>query len=146
MGTLAFVKWLMKREKRLALSLLEIWLMLILKAANGRWVEAEKVMAIAFLLEKVYGLTKACFVPGRIPWSRDVDAALRRLASLGLIEKLPQGGAYRLTERGRMAVERCPLSDVKIRYPFADIQFFIDWNIDTLVEYIRVNYPEFVKT
>ncbi len=56
--------------------------MLILKATNGRWVEAEKVMAIAFLLEKVYGLTKACFVPGRIPWSRDVEQLIQHICKV----------------------------------------------------------------
>jgi hypothetical protein len=118
--------------------------MLILKATNGRWVEADKAMAIAFLLEKVYGLSKACFVPGRIPWSRDVGAALRRLVELKLAEASPQGNAYRLTEEGRVAVERYPLNDPKLRYPFILIKFFIDWNVDALREYIHVNYPDWV--
>jgi hypothetical protein len=139
------MKWLRKRKKAIDLSWLEIWILLILKAAGGRWVDVKKIMAVVFLLERVYGLSKACFIHGRIPWSRDVDGALRRLASLGLVDVLPQGGAYRLTESGRMAVERYSLSDVRIRYPFSCIKFFIDWDVDTLAEYIQVNYPDWVK-
>jgi DNA-binding PadR family transcriptional regulator len=100
-------------------------------------------MAVIFLLERVYGLARARFVPGRIPWSGDVVNALRRLASLGLVEEL-HGRAYRLTEDGRMAVERYSMGDPRIRYPFADIRFFIEWDTNTLAEYIKVNYPEWV--
>jgi hypothetical protein len=142
-----FVKWLRERRKRAVfLNLLEIWILLVLKAA-GTWVRTDKIMIIIFLLEKVYGLAGACFVRGRIPWSipwsGDVVNALRRLTSLGLVEELPQGiGAYRLTENGRTAVERYSMSDPKIRYPYADAKFFIEWDMDALAEYIRVNYPE----
>ena len=135
------MKWLRGKKKVVSLSLLEIWILLILKAGGG-WVGADKVMAIIFLLERVYGLAKVCFVPGRIPWSRDVANALNRLTSLGLAEALPQGGAYRLTENGRMAVERYSLSDLRLRYPYNLIKFFIGWNTDALADYIRVNYPE----
>jgi len=141
-GVSVFVMRPKEGEKGPVLSLLEVWIMLILKAANGRWVEADKIMAIALLLEKIYGLTKACFVPSRIPWSRDVDAALKRLAELKLAEASPQGGAYRLTEEGRVAVERYPPNDPRIRYPFSCIKFFADWSTDTLAEYIQVNYPD----
>jgi hypothetical protein len=140
------MKWLRERRKKTAdLGWLEIWILLVLKAAGGRWVDLKKVMAIVFLLERVYGLSRARFVPGRVPWSRDVVDALRRLASLGLVEE-SLGGGYRLTESGRMAVERYPLSDVRIRYPYADIRLFIEWNVDTLAEYIQVNYPDWVET
>jgi hypothetical protein len=134
------MKWLRERRKRaVSLSLLEIWILLVLKAAGGRWVVTDKIMIIIFLLEKVYGLTKACFLPGRI-WSGDVVNALRRLISLGLIEEL-HGKAYRLTENGRMTVERYSMSDPKIRYPYADAKLFIEWDVNTLREYVRVNYP-----
>ena len=135
------MKWLRKRRKKaVPLSLLEIWILLVLKAAGGRWVGTDKIMIIIFLLEKVYSLTKACFLPGRI-WSGEVVAALRRLTSLGLVEESPQG-AYRLTENGRMTVERYSMGDPKIRYPYADAEFFVEWDVNTLREYVRVNYPE----
>jgi len=135
------MKWLRERRKRaMSLSLLEIWILLVLKAAGGRWVGTDKIMIIIFLLEKVYGLTRACFMPGRI-WSGDVVNALRRLTSLGLIEEL-HGKAYRLTENGRMTVERYSMSDPKIRYPYVDAKLFIEWDVNTLREYVWVNYPE----
>jgi len=137
------MKWLKERRKTITLDWLEIWILLILKAANGRWVGVDKIMAVIFLLERVYGLAKIRFVRGRIPWSGDVAAALRRLASLGLVEEL-HGKAYRLTENGRMAVERYSMSDPRIRYPFANIRFFIEWDADALAEYIKVNYPEWI--
>ena len=137
------MKWLKERRKMLSLNWLEVWILLILKAAGGRWVGVDKIMAIIFLLEKVYGLTKARFVRGRIPWSGDIAAALKRLASLGLVEET-LGKAYRLTENGRMAVERYSMSDPRIRYPYVDASFFIEWDIDALAEYIKVNYPEWV--
>ncbi len=134
------MKWL-KRRKAPDLNWLEIWILLILKAGGG-WVGVDKIMAITFLLARVYGgpngLIKVCFVPG--PWSEDVDFALKRLTSLGLIEGR-EGGAYRLTESGKAVVEGYPMSDVRFRYPYAEIRFFIDWDVGTLKEYIRVNYP-----
>jgi hypothetical protein len=137
------MKWLKERRKTINLNWLEVWLLLVLKAANGRWVGVDKIMAVIFLLERVYGLARARFVPGRVPWSGDVVNALRELASLGLVEEL-HSRAYRLTENGRMAVERYSMGDPRIRYPFADIRFFIGWDVDALAEYIRVNYPEWV--
>jgi len=136
------MKWLRERKRVASLNLLEIWILLILKAAAGRWVRVDKIMAIVFLLERKYGLSKARFVPGVIPWSGDVVVALRRLASLGLAEELPQGGAYRLTEEGRMTIERYSLGDPKLRYPFIDMKSFIEWDVNALAKHIRVNYPE----
>ncbi len=68
-------------------------------------------------------------MPGHIPRSGDVVNALRGLASLGLVEEF-YGKAYRLTENGKMVVERYSMGDPRIRYPFADIRFFIGWDID----------------
>ena len=129
MDVLVFVVWL--KEGRFVPSLLEIWLMLVLKAVNGRWVEADKIMALAFLLEKVYGPTRACFAPDRIPWRRRRRA--EEAVELKLAEASPQGSAYRFTEEGRMAVERYSLNDPKLRHPFSLI-IFIDWNTDALAE------------
>ena len=140
------MRWERRRKAAMSLDLLEVWLLLILKAAGGQWVRVDKIMAIMFLLERVYGLTRSRFAPGRIPWSRDVKCALERLTSLGLAEALPQGGAYRLTEGGRMAVERYSTSDPRIKYPYADIRFFIEWDVDALAEFILVNYPEWVSS
>ncbi len=134
------MKWL-KRKKMPDLNWLEIWITLILHAAGGGWVGIDKIMAITFLLARVYGgpngLIKVCFVPG--PWSEDVDFALKKLASLGLIEE--REGAYRLTESGKAVVERYPMKDVRFKYPYSEAKFFIEWDLNTLKEYIRVNYP-----
>jgi hypothetical protein len=137
---LSAMKWL-GEKKKVDLNWLEVWILLTLKAA-GNWVGIEKIMAIIFLLERVYGLSKTQFVPSRIPWSNDVVDALSRLTSLGLVEA--SGSSYRLTEDGLKVVKRYPLSKVVYRYPFSCIQFFIDWDIDTLAEYIKANYPEWV--
>ena len=137
------MKRLKERGKTITLDWLKIWILLILKAAGGRWVGVDKIMAIIFLLERVYGLTKARFVRSRIPWSGNVVNALKELASLGLVEET-LGEAYRLTENGRMAVERYSMGDPRIRYPYVDASFFIEWDVDALAEYIKVNYPEWV--
>jgi hypothetical protein len=127
-----------RRKRGPDLNWLEVWILLIL-AAGGGWVGVDKIMAIAFLLERAYGssLIRACFVPG--PWSEDVIAALKRLTSLGLAEEM--GGAYRLSEKGKMVIESYPMNDVKIRYPYVEIKFFVKWDVGSLKEYIRVNYP-----
>jgi hypothetical protein len=135
------MKWLKERRKAPDLGWLEVWMLFILKAAGGGWVGADKIMAVAFLLERIYGgpngLVKVCFVPG--PRSEEVVNALRRLVSLGLVEE--QGNAYRLTDEGKAVVESYPMDDVRFRYPYVDVQFFVEWNINSLKEYIRVNYP-----
>jgi hypothetical protein len=132
---------LKERRKAPDLGWLEVWMLFILKAAGGGWVGVDKIMAVAFLLERIYGgpngLVKVCFVPG--PWSEEVVNALRRLVSLGLVEE--QGNAYRLTDEGKAVVESYPMDDVRFRYPYVDVQFFVEWNINSLKEYIRVNYP-----
>jgi hypothetical protein len=135
------MKWLRERRKA-DFNWLEVWILYVLRAAGG-WVDVEKIMAIVFLLERVYGLSKACFLPGRIPRSRDVVDALARLTSLGLVEA--SGNSYRLTEDGLAVVKRYPLNKVEYRYPFSCIEFFIDWPTDSLAEYIRVNYPEWTN-
>jgi hypothetical protein len=133
------VKWLKREKKAPDLNWLEIWILLILKA--GGWVGIDKIMAITFLLERVYGglngLAKVCFVPG--PWSEDVVSALKRLVAQGLAEE--REGTYRLSEKGKTVVESLPMSDVKVKYPYADIKFFVEWDISALKEYIQVNYP-----
>jgi len=142
------MRWLGERRRKAVvnLDLPEVWILLILKAAKGGWVRLDKIMAIMFLLERVFGLARARFTPGRIPWSQDVKCMLERLVSLGLAEALLQGDAYRLTENGRMTVERYSMKDPRIRYPYASIRFFIEWDINALAEYILVNYPEWVKS
>jgi len=133
------MKWLRKRREVPDLNWLEVWILLILKA--GGLVGIDKVMAITFLLERVYGgpngLIKVCFAPG--PWSEDVVGALKRLVAQGLVEE--HEGTYRLSEKGKTVVESFPMDDVKIKYPYAEIELFIEWNVNTLKEYIQVNYP-----
>jgi uncharacterized protein YwgA len=75
----------------------ELWILLILKAAGGEVCCKTKIVKILFLLEKVYGITGVRFEPYSYgPWSKDVEDALRRLVELGLVEErelqsLPMG-------------------------------------------------------
>ena len=134
----------------------ELWILLILKAAGGEVCCKTKIMKILFLLERVYGVTGVGFEPHDYgPWSKEVEDALRRLVELGLIEerelpKPPEGQehtgvmyVYRLTEKGRRAVERIPLKDPRWRLPYEDVKFFVGWDVRDLVEYIYINYPEY---
>jgi len=134
----------------------ELWILLILKAAGGEVCCKTKIMKILFLLERVYGVTGVGFEPYDYgPWSKEVEDALRRLVELGLIEegelpKPPEGPehtgvmyVYRLTEKGRRALERIPLKDPRWRLPYEDVKFFVEWDVRDLVEYIYVNYPEY---
>ncbi len=67
---------------------MELWILLILKAAGGKVCCKTKIMKILFLLEKVYGITGVKFEPYSYgPWSKDVKGALRRLVELGLVEE-----------------------------------------------------------
>ena len=45
---------------------------------------------------------------------------------------------YRLTEKGRRAVEKIPLKDPKWRVPYAAVRFFVGWDVRDLTEYIYV--------
>lgn len=134
----------------------ELWILLILKAAGGEVCCKTKIMKILFLLERVYGIIGVKFEPYNYgPWSKDVEDALRRLAELGLVEerelqKPPEGPehtgvihVYRLTEKGRSVVEKIPLKDPRWRLPYADVKFFVGWDVRDLMEYIYVNYPEY---
>jgi uncharacterized protein YwgA len=104
----------------------ELWILLILKAAGGEVCCKTKIMKILFLLERVYGIVGVRFEPYNYgPWSKDVEHALRRLVELGLVEERelqkPLEGPehtglmyiYRLTEKGREVVEKIPLKDPK---------------------------------
>ena len=134
----------------------ELWILLILKAAGGEVCCKTKIMKILFLLERVYGIIGVKFEPYNYgPWSKDVEDALRRLAELGLVEerelqKPPEGPehtgvihVYRLTKKGRSVVEKIPLKDPRWRLPYADVKFFVGWDVRDLMEYIYVNYPEY---
>jgi len=134
----------------------ELWILLILKAAGGEVCCKTKIMKILFLLERVYGIIGVKFEPYSYgPWSKDVEDALMRLVELGLVEegelqKPPEGPEhtglmylYRLTEKGRKVVEKIPLKDPKWKLPYSDVEFFVEWDVRDLMEYIYVNYPEY---
>ncbi|NAZ33494.1 MAG: hypothetical protein GU356_04310 [Pyrobaculum sp.] len=162
---LSAVRWLnvIKRKKDRdmeteikKLKPVELWILLVLKAAGGEVCCKTKIMKILFLLERVYGIIGVKFEPYNYgPWSKDVEDALRRLVELGLVEERelpkPQDGPehtglmylYRLTEKGRRAVEKIPLKDPKWRVPYAAVRFFVGWDVRDLMEYIYVNYPEY---
>jgi uncharacterized protein YwgA len=157
------VRWLnvikRKKDRDMAeikkLRPVELWILLILKA-GGEVCCKTKIMKILFLLERVYGITGVRFEPYSYgPWSKDVEDALRRLVELGLVEERelpkPQDGPehtglmylYRLTEKGRKVVEKIPLKAPKWRLPYSDVEFFVEWDVRNLMEYIYVNYPEY---
>lgn len=116
---------------------------MILKTADG-WVHL-KVMAVMFLLEKAYSLVGVSFRPnGGIPWSVEVETALKKLASRGFVEELPEDRGYRLGEKGRRIIRKIPLKDPKWRFPYSNAELLIRWNTRNLAEYIRMNYPEYV--
>jgi uncharacterized protein YwgA len=134
----------------------ELWILLILKAAGGEVCCKTKIMKILFLLEKVYGIIGVKFRPYDYgPWSKEVEGALERLVELGLVEerelqKPPEGPehtglmyVYRLTEKGRSVVEKIPLNDPRWKLPYAAVKFFVEWDLRDLMEYIYVNYPEY---
>ena len=75
-------------------------------------------------------------------WSKDIEDVLRRLVELGLVEERER--VYRLTEKGRSVVEKIPLKDPRWRLPYADVKFFVGWDVRDLMEYIYVNYPEYI--
>jgi len=123
----------------------ELWTLLVLKAGVCR---KAKMMKVLFLLERVYGVVGVGFEPHDYgPWSKEVEGALERLTRLGLVEGRPgrAGLMYRLTEKGREVVEKIPLKEPKWKLPYSDVEFFVEWNDDSLMEYIRVNYPDAVK-
>ena len=123
---------------------LDLWILLVLKSADG-WIHLNKVMAVIFLLEKTYGLTNTAFRPNSgIPWSIEVEIALKKLTSFGLVDELPEDRGYRLGEKGHRVVRKIPIKDPKWRAPYSTAEFFTRWNIRDLAEYIRANYPEYV--
>ena len=131
----------------------ELWILLVLRAAGGEVCCKTKMMNIIFLLEAAYGVIGVEFEPHDYgPWSGEVDGALRRLVRLGLVEELPPEAAgaahvYRLAEEGRRAVEEAaeeiPFEDPRWRLPYSDAEFFARWDAGDLMEYVRVNYPEY---
>jgi len=135
---------LIRRKRREGLGPLELWILLMLKSADG-WIHIDKVMAVMFLLEKTYGATGASFRPngGSIPWSIEVETALKKLASLGFVDELPEDRGYRLGEKGLQAVGKLLLKDPKWRLPYTDAKLFTRLNIRNLAERIRSNYPEY---
>ena len=165
METPSSVRWLndikRKKERDMETELknlkpVELWILLILKAGGGEVCCKTKIMKILSLLERVYGIIGVRFEPYSYgPWSKDVEDALRRLVELGLVEERelpkPQDGPehtglmylYRLTEKGRSIVEKIPLKDPRWRIPYSDVEFFVEWDVRDLMEYIYVNYPEY---
>jgi hypothetical protein len=136
-----------REEKGGGLSPLDLWILLILRAADG-WIRIDKVMAVAFLVEKIYGLTGAAFRPsGGVPWSVEVEAALKRLALRGFADELPEDRGYRLSGRGRRAVRKIlgkiPPRDPKPRCAYLDATVLVRQDVRGLAEYIRGRYPEY---
>jgi hypothetical protein len=136
------MKWMRERKMKTVserVDDLEAWLLLILRVSDVEWVAIEKIMMIVFLLDRVFG-PKTHFMRGEIPWSKCVECKLEELMSRGFVES--KDSMYRITERGKMEVEKYPLNEPRFRYTLLDIKFFLPWSEKSLKEYIKINYPE----
>jgi len=71
---------------------------------------------------------------GGVPWSPEIEEALRRLAAQKLVEE--SGGSYRLSKKGNRLAERV-LPRNAWALPYADIVFYMMWNAEKLAEHVR---------
>jgi hypothetical protein len=121
--------------QKVELGLPDLWVVQVLRTAGGSWVAAEKIVAV------LCAIKLHCPMPGlnfelrngalRSP---EVEEALRRLAALGLVEE--SRGAYRLTKKGSKLAERI-LPNSAWTLPYADVVFYLAWDVRQLAEYIR---------
>ncbi len=112
----------------------DLWVVQVLRAAGG-WVAAGKIMAVLSALRLAYPMPGVSFVQrdGAL-WSPEVEEALRRLVSQGLAEE--SRGAYRLTKKGNKLAEKA-LPNSGWALPYADIVFYLAWDVRQLAEYVR---------
>ena len=114
----------------------DLWVVQVLRAAGG-WVSADKIMAVLLAVKLAYPMPGVSFAPrGEAFWSPEVEETLRRLTAQGLIEEVK--GAYRLTKKGRRLAEKVlPRSSWTL--PYADVVFYLLWDVKQLAEYIHKN-------
>jgi hypothetical protein len=113
-----------------------LWAVQVLRVAGG-WVGADKIMAVLYAVKLHYPMPGVGFAPrGEAFWSPEVEEALKRLTRQGFVEE--SEGAYRLTRKGnRLAEKLLPRSNWTL--PYADVVFYLLWDVKQLAEYIRRN-------
>lgn len=112
----------------------DLWIVQLLRAAGG-WVTVEKIMAVLLAVKLTYPMPEVSFtLRGEVFWSPEVEEALRRLAAQGLVEG--RGGAYRLTKKGNKLAEKV-LPHSNWTLPYADVVFYMAWNVTQLTQHIR---------
>jgi hypothetical protein len=121
--------------QRVELKLPDLWIVQLLRAAGGNWVDANKIVAVLLAVKLTYPMPGVSFtLCGETPWSPEAEEALRRLAAQGLVEE--RGGAYRLTKKGNKLAEKVlPYSNWTL--PYADIVFYMAWDVEQLAQHIR---------
>jgi hypothetical protein len=113
----------------------DLWIVQLLRAAGGNWVDANKIVAVLLAVRLTYPMPEVSFtLRGETPWSPEVEEALRRLAAQGLVEE--SRGSYRLTKKGNKLAEKVlPHSNWVLSY--ADLVFYMTWNVEQLAQHIR---------
>jgi hypothetical protein len=125
-------------EQRRELRPTDLWVLQVLRTASG-WVPAEKLMLVLYAVKLVYPMPGVSFTSrGLAFWSPEIEEALRRLVKEGLVEE--SNGAYRITKRGNRIAEKA-LPSNGWALPYADVVFYLTWNIKQLAEYISNHHP-----
>ena len=114
----------------------DLWVVQVLRAAGG-WVSTDKIMAVLLAVKLAYPMPGVSFAPrGEAFWSPEVEEALRRLTTWGFVEE--SKGLCRLTGKGNKLAEKAlPRSSWTL--PYADVVFYLLWDVKQLTEYIHRN-------
>ncbi len=119
--------------RRIELEPPDLWIIQVLRTAMG-WVTADKLVAVLSALKLNYPMPGVSFTQRNGTfWSPEVEEVLRRLVSQGLAEE--SRGAYRLTKKGNKLAEKA-LPNSGWTLPYADIVFYLQWDVGQLVEYV----------
>jgi hypothetical protein len=111
----------------------DLWVVQVLRV--GGWVRGDKIVAVLCAVKLHYPMPGLSFelLDGTLR-SPEVEEALRRLAAQGLVEG--RGGAYRLTKKGdKLAEKVLPHSNWAL--PYADVVFYLAWDVHQLTQYVR---------
>ena len=111
----------------------DLWVVQVLRA--GGWVRGDKIVAVLCAVKLHYPLPGLSFelLDGTLR-SPEVEEALRRLAAQGLVEE--RNGAFRLTKKGNKLAEKA-LSNSSWTLPYADVVFYLAWDVCQLTQYVR---------
>jgi hypothetical protein len=121
--------------QKVELGLPDLWVFQVLRVAGGSWVAAEKIVAVLCAVKQHYPMPGLSFeLHDEALQSPEVEEALKRLVAQGLVEE--SGGAFRLTKKGNKFAERI-LPGNGWALPYADVVFYLSWDVGQLVEYVR---------